>query len=304
MQTGVRSTAGVLTALLASLAWLALDAHAQADVGLRVPLLAGESLTVPVTIDGHGPYSFLLDTGSSHTTVSVDLAARLGAPRVAKTRVSTASGDAWSAVVALGSVGLGPLVIPSVMATELPQASLSADGLIHGVVGLDVLGQRPFCLDYANRSIRWDAPVPSGGDVEVPLDTRGPVWLVAVDDESGRRWLVPDSGADGLTLFDRGQWRGVELKPGTVRVQTVTGAGVGTPAVLARLNLGRRGLVDLPVTVLDGTRVSAEHGDGLLPTGRFARACFDPQRGRARFTVQAASVPEPAALQFSRSSAE
>lgn len=304
MQTWVRSITGLLTVLLAPVAWLALDARAQADVGLRVPFLAGDTPAVPVTINGHGPYSFLLDTGASHTTVSVDLAASLGAPRVAKTRVSTSTGEAWTAVVALGAVTLGPVVVPSVMATEMPQTSLRAGRQIHGVVGLDVLGQRPFCLDYAGGSIRWDSPMPLEGDADVPLETRGPVWLVAADVDTGRRWLVPDSAADGLTIFDRGQWRGVALKPGTVRVQTVTGAGVGMPGVLARLNLGRRALVDLPVAVLDGARVSAEHGDGLLPTHGFVRACFDPQRGRARFTVEAASIPMAGPIRLARGPSE
>src|SRR5882672_9241403 len=38
------------------------------------------AVRVPVTLDGTGPFTFLIDTGSSRSSVSETVAARLGAP--------------------------------------------------------------------------------------------------------------------------------------------------------------------------------------------------------------------------------
>ena len=65
------------------------------------------AIVVPVFIDGAGPFSFLLDTGSSRSAIGDDLAARLAAPAVARTLVVTAAGTAMRPVVRLGSVSLG-----------------------------------------------------------------------------------------------------------------------------------------------------------------------------------------------------
>src|SRR6266446_1772024 len=60
----------------------------------RIParLVGGRFLVVPVTLDGTGPYPFLLDTGSTSTLVDPRLAERLRLPRAGQVRHETATG--------------------------------------------------------------------------------------------------------------------------------------------------------------------------------------------------------------------
>jgi predicted aspartyl protease len=73
-------------------------------------------IVVPVTVNGTGPFPFLLDTGSSHTAVSSSLARQLGAAPVAKTVVTSPVGEDVRGVVRLDQVMLGPVTAKGVMA--------------------------------------------------------------------------------------------------------------------------------------------------------------------------------------------
>lgn len=255
----------------------------EADLGasqLRAGARRSSAIVVPVTINGIGRYSFLVDTGSSHTAVSSRLAARIGAPRVAKTLVSTAAGDEWAAVVRLDRLSVGPLEQTNLLATELALGVLDADSQVDGVLGLDVLGQEPLELDFRRGVITWTASRTWPGGVVLPLESSGPVWLTRIDVGGRTLRLVPDSGATGMVVFDRGQWSELQCLPGTIGVETVTNKASGRPAVLRRLNFGAMRFVDQEVTVMDGSRVSAEHGDGLLPLHWFDRVVFDSAAGR------------------------
>jgi len=235
------------------------------------------AVVVPVTLNGMGPYSFLIDTGSSHTAVSSRLAAQLEAPRVAKTQISSSSGTQWTAVVALAHVVAGPLAMHDVLATELPTNAVVNSQAVDGVLGRDVLEQQPFTIDYRRQLLRWSIDDDEHERVSLPLDLAGPIWLATLG--TGMR-LVPDSGATDMVLFDRGQWRGLRHLPGTVGVETVTSRTTGEPGELSQLNIGALRFVNQGVTVLDGTHVSSAHGDGLLPLHWFDRVTFDIAHSR------------------------
>ena len=49
-------------------------------------------IVLPVSVNGQGPFSFLLDTGSNRSAVGADLAALLGFPVVARTSLVTSTG--------------------------------------------------------------------------------------------------------------------------------------------------------------------------------------------------------------------
>ncbi|MEQ1912744.1 MAG: aspartyl protease family protein [Vicinamibacterales bacterium] len=277
------------------------DSHA---AELRFARPWSSAAVVPVTVNGAGLYSFLIDTGSSHTAVSPVLAASLGAPRVAKTMVSTAAGDQWAAVVRLDRLVVGPLEQTNVLATELALDVLDAGAAVDGVLGRDILGQKPFALDYRRGVITWNDPRAEPDGVVLPLDSSGPLWLVRLDTGNGTRRLVPDSGATGMVMFDRGQWPALQRLPGTIGVETVTNETVGRPAVLGRLNFGPTRFVDQEVTVMDGSRVSVEHGDGLLPLHWFDRVVFDTAAGRVVFVHSPASNLQASGLRVSGSPPE
>lgn len=238
------------------------------------------AVVVPVTVNGTGPYSFLIDTGSSHTAVTERLASDLQAPRVAKTQLSSAGGDQWAAVVRIDRLATSALEFCDVLATELPPNALGNGAAIDGVLGRDVLERQSFSIDYRRRMVQWPADANDAGGVSLPMELTGPVWLVKADVGSTRLSLVPDSGATGMVVFDRGQWTCLRHQTGTVDVETVTSGTTGRAAEVCQLNIGTARFVNLGVTVLDGSQVSVAHRDGLLPLHWFDRVTFDMVRGR------------------------
>lgn len=66
------------------------------------------------------PVVFLVDTGATDVAMSLDLAKKLGIPRLYETRMNTANGSVtgWSTVI--DEVSLGPLVLRQVEASILP----------------------------------------------------------------------------------------------------------------------------------------------------------------------------------------
>ena len=241
------------------------------------------AVVVPVTVNGTGPYSFLIDTGSSHTAVTTSVAAVVTAPRVARTQLSSASGDGWVAVVRLGRMAVAEVEFQDVLATELPAVQFVDGQTIDGIIGRDLLEQRPFTIDYRRHVFGWSAE-PDGAGTSLALDESGPVWLVTLNAADRPMRLVPDSGATGLVVFDRGQWRGLRYLGGTTGVETVTSRTAGRRGTLSQLNIGTARVVNQEVTVMDGAQVSDAHGDGLLPLHWFDSVSVDTARGRLFIT--------------------
>lgn len=234
---------------------LAASAARSAPVGepaAAVPLRSGHGPVVDVMVNGRGPYPFLLDTGSSHTSIDAGLAARLGATRVARTLVATSAGDGWAAVLRLDSMALGPLVAIDLLAIELPGGWSGGEQLM-GVVGRDLLGDRAFTLDYGRRKLRWptDAELDEPGAAVLTLDTRGRVWLGRADAGGRPVDLVPDSRADDTVVFDRGQWRHLRRLAGTSAIRSVTGERRVVRGTLWTLNLDRMAGRDADTVVSD-----------------------------------------------------
>ncbi|HUR35625.1 MAG TPA: retroviral-like aspartic protease family protein [Vicinamibacterales bacterium] len=259
----------------------------------RVPFVAGtgSAVVVPVLVNGRGPYPFMVDTGASHTSIDADLARHLGAPRVAKTLVSTTAGDDWAAVVKLRQVALGPLDAHEVLATEVPPGRLDGVSRVLGLIGRDLLGTRAFTIDYVLRQLEWPPAPAQDRAAALPLDTRGRIWLVPVRSGSRTLRLVPDSGAEVTLLFDRGHALNVAYRGGTIGVQSVTGSRPARRGIVPRLEFGGLRLVEHEVVVVNGADVDPDHGDGVLPLHLFDRVTFRPEEA----SIQLSQVVAPSA---------
>lgn len=273
-------TGGRLAAIVVACALFSRHPLTAREIAATVPFRwSPGAVVVDVRVNGAGPFPFLLDTGSSHTSVSARLARTIAAPRVARTLLSTPAGDAWAAVVRVSRLALGPLAGVDLLATELPDDQLLPS--VVGVIGRDLLGDRAFTLDYRNARLSWPDSVETdeAQTALLPLDTRGPVWLVGVSDAGRELALVPDSGAEQAVLFDRGQWKHLGELAGTNTIRSVTGERPASLGTLARLNMGGIQLVEHPVVVVEGAAVGLAHGDGLLPLHLFDRVAFRPREG-------------------------
>ena len=71
-----------IVALFSLVLWTPAAAAASPDVEISVDRAGG--VRVPVTLNGQGPLTFLLDTGSSHSLVCSEIAERFHLRAVAK----------------------------------------------------------------------------------------------------------------------------------------------------------------------------------------------------------------------------
>jgi predicted aspartyl protease len=112
--------------------------------------LADSSLiVVPVMINNHGPYKFLLDTGTTKTIVSTKIADKLGIPKTRIEMLFSAGGNLPVAARILRILEVGATRVENVeiASGNLPlMKTLNVDGLL----GNDYLRRFKVSIDYDN----------------------------------------------------------------------------------------------------------------------------------------------------------
>jgi predicted aspartyl protease len=109
-------------------------------------------LLVPVTINGQGPFRFVLDTGANRTVLTPQLAAHLGLPVSATNHVtlSGVTGSALVPTVMVDRVKVGDVELRNV---QLPTAASLSDDT-SGTLGVDALPDSRVLLDFATGRIQ------------------------------------------------------------------------------------------------------------------------------------------------------
>ena len=171
-------------------------------------------IIVPVSINGSGPYNFLLDTGCSRTMVDQKLAEELHLSKVGEKTVVGVLASAKMSVVHVSSISVAGAVISG--GDVYSSDHLTTTGKVHGVLGEDFLKNFDVLIDYSHEVIRLES---SGGSMaetaigeHLPLELNGMYHgqpthnrLVVSGhiQELGDKpmSLLLDSAANGLTLF-------------------------------------------------------------------------------------------------------
>ncbi|HET8644347.1 MAG TPA: aspartyl protease family protein [Vicinamibacteria bacterium] len=273
------------TLTLAVLASVVLPAAGAAAAPEEVVLsLSGSrALRVPVHVNGRGPFTFLLDTGASHGTVSGELAERLALPVVAQVRVVTTAGPRMRQVVRVERMAIGSATGSGLMPSVVPTAQLRAlEPGIDGIIGQDFLSAFDYTLDYRRRRLRWSAG-PEEGLARLPLVHAAGRALVRLAGDGGRGpvLMVPDSGSEGLVLFARHGRPPVPVDEAArrVAVEAVGASRPGRGALLRELRVGGVTLRNEPAVIVEGGGDQAVEGDGLLPLHHFSRVSISNSEG-------------------------
>jgi hypothetical protein len=269
----------------AQLSLVSLAATAAADPGeVAVKVRSSGAILVPVAIDGRGPFTFLLDTGSSHTAVGSELANRLALPVVAKVRVLTPAGPEMGLVVRLQRMDVGTASASGLTPSVVSIARLrEREPGVEGVIGQDFLSLFDYTVDYRRKRLRWTAE-PAEEPARVPLVQAGDRRLVQVAGQGrpGPVLLVPDSGSEGFVIFEREGRTAVRVDETTSQLVGVSGLASERSArggVLRELRLGGVTLRNQPAVVLGRDGSSAIEGDGLLPLHHFSIVSFNNREG-------------------------
>lgn len=124
---------------------------------VRVLRSPGGATTVllPVTVNGHGPYTFALDTGASTSLVSSAVAAQAGLRQVGRPQAIQGVGGVETAIpVRPTSWSTGPIKLPVLTISSAQLPSSRRTGGLQGLMGSDVwsrLGR--FTLDYRTETL-------------------------------------------------------------------------------------------------------------------------------------------------------
>ena len=247
------------------------------QVELTIDKIGG--ITIPVTVNGHGPFVFMLDTGSTRSAVSSELAARVELPLVAKAVIVTSTGSQVQPVVRLDSISIGTAGRTSLLASVIPGLQLRAPGAgVEGIIGQDFLSAFNYTIDYRKKRMSWAAAVASDDhDRRLPLVKHEGRFLVELQQGDRTLQFVPDSGATNFVIFERNGVAPVALAQISERAELVTLTGTQDMRVmmLRRLLVGSTTFENQVALVVPRNDPDAPAGDGLLPLHMFASVSFN-----------------------------
>ena len=132
--------------------------------GITVPakVLKGQNnataIFVPISIDGHGPFLFAIDTGSSKTVVDAALASRLGLPDEGPVPGGitgvTSTTSATRTRLSHSKLGRHELAPDTAVAIRLPEHKAGGD--LDGLLGSDELSKyHRVTIDYAAQTVTF-----------------------------------------------------------------------------------------------------------------------------------------------------
>jgi hypothetical protein len=251
-------------------------------------------LIVPVSINGSGPYQFLLDTGSNRTLVRNELLDTLG----------ISSKKLIPANMTAGVSYLHPTVAESVTVAGLSVHGLGVEGIdadqlsrlrisIQGVLGEDFLKHFDILIDNHAKTLT----VGNGSDLacsltgdHLPLSFAGKrsdhstadrlvLGLKLPSSQATKQFLI-DSGTNYATVFpSKGMpYKGNAMPGGTL----LTFSGNSRCKIdFVTLSLGSNTFHDLKLASCEGVTRERVDVDGILPTSIFDRLFISHASGYA-----------------------
>jgi len=231
----------------------------EAGQSAQLPL-AGDGfarLTVPVRLGASGPYQFLVDTGSDRTSVSRELAGKLGLEERAQARMHSATGASQVRMAYLPELRTGRRSVRHINAPLLAAADIGADGIL----GIDSLRSQRVTFDFergtlAIQSADAASPIEEGAILVRARRKEGRLVITDAEVDGVRVSVVLDTGSS-LTVANSALRRRLERRGGVDLVKpidlvSVTGASLrGELANVRRLDIGGARLEGLGVVFAD-----------------------------------------------------
>ena len=198
-----------------------------------------ERMTVPVSIGGQGPYSFIVDTGAERTVISRELAQRLGLDPGRTAMVYSMTEASRIETVVIPTLEVGQRTINQIHAPALSRRNLGAEGIL----GVDSLRSQRVEFDFVRQEM---TVMPSRRPSERPW----PADTIVVTARSRYGHLIIADAS-----FDE--------EPIVVMVDTGSQVTVANHALRRRLERRRRLGPLRPIQLLSvtGGRLDAEYGE-------------------------------------------
>ena len=192
-------------------------------------------MTVPVTIDGRGPYRFLVDTGAERTVISRELARALDLRSGKDVRLHSVTEASEVSTFVIPRLNVSSKDIKGIHAPGLLQSNLGA----HGMLGVDSLQSQRVVFDFKGQTM---TVAPS----RRVRERRDPDAIVVTARSRFGRLILADAKADGEKVW--------------VIIDTGSQATIGNEALRRKLEKrGRLGRTSpLELTSVTGGKVTAD----------------------------------------------
>lgn len=209
--------------------------------------------TIPVTIDGVGPFNFMIDTGSQATVVTHEINDLLSLPSLGTATLVGMSSIKTVPLVEVDNLQMGSQLLQNLSAPVLERDHIGADGII----GLDSLQDSRVLIDFRNETIAVENISKGRGrnGFEIVVKARSRLGRLLITDaviEGIRTTVVIDSGAQGsignLALRDKVRARR-ELEVATTDVNGVT--ALNDMSIARRLSIQDISLTNVAITYAD-----------------------------------------------------
>ena len=190
--------------LAAGAAWApsALSARAQTPAATPVTpsstVKAQEAtlrMTVPVLIDGKGPFQFIVDTASNRTTISAELADALALPSAGQVVVDSATGRGPAASVKVDRMQVGPRDVSDLRLPVFLRENIGADGLL----GIDALGEQNIVMDLRAKRMTIEPSTRTSDPNDIVITAwsqYGQLVLVDASIDNEALFVVIDTGGE------------------------------------------------------------------------------------------------------------
>ncbi len=216
-----------------------------------------QRMTVPVSIEGRGPFSFVIDTGAERTVLSRKIATRLALDAEEPAELISIAGSSMVDMVYVPQLTLGKKSYDSLIAPVLLARHIGADGIL----GLDGLQDQRILFDFINNQISIEdtaAPRAMAANREIVVTARrksGQLIFTEATIAGLKVNVIVDTGAQvsiaNMVLKKRLIKRAKELGEENSLI-AVTGQTLGVEFGKARdFRIGRAQFANLPVAFAD-----------------------------------------------------
>lgn len=253
-------------------------------------------LTLPVLVEGSGPFAFMVDTGSEATAVTHEIRTAAGLSSAGKAILVGMASRREVELVDVGRIEFGSNSYTNFAAPVLAREHVGADGII----GLDALQDFRVLIDFRKQTIAVEDTTEKArsGGFEIVIRARTKLGQLLITDatvEGVRATVIIDTGAQA-SLANNALRDRIRAKRAKEVVSTdVNGVDiVGDLAFVRSLTIGGMSLEDVPLTFADtpafaalGLQDQPVLSIGMQHLALFDRVAIDFSRQRVMFDVPA-----------------
>jgi predicted aspartyl protease len=253
---------------------------------LRFDLYRDYLIVARGSVGSQKDLNFLLDTGANPTVVDRRVAHKLHLQERPSV-LAGINGQVQAGLATVPSLQFGPIRRDNfgVVVEDLSFFSKAIPVRIDGVIGLDVVGQSPFEIDYAASRIFF-GPMPSLKN-SLPLELRGELPIVTAEVDHLSTHLVLDTGASSLILFAPKGPALISRVKATAVQQSSSNMGEfeRNPVQLGSLRLGQVEFRRRPAFLIQSRWDGTEDFDGLMSPALLGitQLVIDVRRGVLEF---------------------